>query len=169
MIRGSRAVRICPKVGLFHIVLGFPNRVWLKRLKASNRRSIFCASVIGKVRDNATSTFHAPGPRITPRPEFPYVPTAGLTNADVSNQREIVGSLNVGLRTRFGRSPPPVSELSVPNDADEGVPVAFVKMVDSCQLPNSFCIQVLENVGVLTTAVRLNACWRSDRQFPYSP
>src|SRR6476659_4113359 len=138
------------------------------RLNASARKSILWCSVIGKDRDTATSTFHIPGPRIELRPAFPNVPTAPFTNADVSNQWVIVGLLSFGLPNTLGRSVFPVNELSVPTVTVEYVPVAAVKIVDSCQLPATACIQRDVNLGVRSTAERLNACRRSARQLAYS-
>src|SRR5262245_60660397 len=114
------------------------------------------------------SKFQAPGPSIVPLPAFPKEPVGGLTNAVVSNHFVIVGLLNLGLPTAFGRSAPPVSEVSVPTVTVEAVPDAAVKIVDSCQPPSSRCFQRDDHCGDRTTSVELKARRRSARQFPYS-
>src|SRR5439155_21324224 len=80
----------------------------------------------------------------------------------------MVGLLSLGLLTRFGKSAAPVRVLSIPCVTVNEVPVAAVKMVDSCQFPRSFCFKEEENEGVRPTIERLKACVRSARQFPYS-
>src|ERR1700680_1089538 len=72
----------------------FPNRVLVSsvvgaaklavfgKLKASNRNSMYCRSRIGNLRESATFTINAPGPRRLFLPEFPNWPVPlGTTHA----------------------------------------------------------------------------------------
>src|SRR5207248_11606482 len=74
-----------------------------------------------------------------------------------------------GSPTTFGRSAPPVRELSVPTDTVEYVPVDIVRIVDSCQWPAIRWAHAFVNRGVRTTDVRLKMCRWSARQLAYSP
>src|SRR5215510_14451910 len=88
MMRGSRADVIWPNAGLFIVAVGrtplpgLRKRAWLNALNISARKSIFCASVTGKVLESAISAFHAPGPRSVLRPSLPYTPQSGVVGAD---------------------------------------------------------------------------------------
>ena len=81
MIRGSKAVRICPKVLPLIAVVGFCGRKLFVMLYASARTSNRCASRTWKARESAASNCHVPGPTTLARPTFPSVPRAGIANA----------------------------------------------------------------------------------------
>src|SRR5262244_3450828 len=88
------------------IGLGVPRFVWLNALKISVRNCMFTFSDIGKLFTSERSTLERPGPRNTPRPKLPQVPTVGRTNAFGSNHCVCIPSTIGPEKDRFtdGRS-----------------------------------------------------------------
>ena len=77
-----------------------------------------------------------PGPYKIFRPALPYVNTAGVVNAEVSNQRSMVGFDNVPSAMRSGRLPVPVLIVAEFSVGVNGNPVWNVLMPFTCQPPH---------------------------------
>src|SRR5204862_6580349 len=112
---------------LFSEVPGLPKRVWLKRLNASARKSIFVLSVTRNVLHNAASMFQVDGPRMVFLPALPKAPAAWRVHAAVLHHCLIVGSATCQSLPTFGLSDPnPVSDTSVPSVIVSQLPLVNV-------------------------------------------
>src|SRR5262245_16416889 len=82
MIRGSRAVRIRPKVLLLTVVPGLSGRKLFVTLNASARNSTLWLSLKRNDRASDKSKDQIGTPIMLLRPMFPLVPASGIAKAD---------------------------------------------------------------------------------------
>src|SRR5215510_12320641 len=84
--------------------------------------------------------------------------TSGATKAAVLNHFERVGLSRFTLCPGTKLGWPPVPGTFRPVVTVEYGPVFAVKIVDSFQFPAIICVTFDENLGLLTTLLRLNCC-----------
>src|SRR3982751_983325 len=86
-MRGSRAVRIVPKLADEYDVVGLAKLAWFRMLKNSARNCRLKRSEpIGMRLNRPVSQLMNLGPVSAPFPPFPYVPAAGVVNADLARK-----------------------------------------------------------------------------------